>query len=350
MMLFWCPMVAMNSADVCKKLFMGSWNTRGLNDSDKCTDIKRNLSAQPLNVICLQETKFTNVSCEKASSFLPLGFWCFSAKSSIGASGGLVTAWRDDAVRHVRDLELRFTLTSFFEFAADGSQFAVSNIYVPCNAALQIDFLDELRLGPDGFGPAFFKVFWLVVKEDLLAFLDEFHHGDAHLARLNQAFIALLPKTNELVAFEQSGFIAGHCIMDNFLYAVELVQCCRLRGTPTIALKLDFKKAFDSVNWSSLDAILEARGFGALFRSWFALLKAALDTFSAAMGLTINYHKSTFVPICVPAEEASSLAAMLGCAVSSFPQTYLGLPLSNHKLLASALEFLAEKIVGRIPS
>ena len=33
-------------------------------------------------------------------------------------------------------------------------------------------------------------------------------------------------------------------------------------------LKLDFKKAFDSIEWSSLDAILRARGFDSRWRSW----------------------------------------------------------------------------------
>jgi hypothetical protein len=53
--------------------------------------------------------------------------------------------------------------------------------------------------GPDGFGPAFFKAFWPVVKDDLLSFVMEFHSGGAHLSGVNQAFIALLPKTAEVV-------------------------------------------------------------------------------------------------------------------------------------------------------
>jgi hypothetical protein len=57
-----------------------------------------------------------------------------------------------------------------------------------------------------------------------------------------QAFI------ERLVAFEQSDFIKGRNISDNFLYAVDLVQSCPVRRTPTVVLKLDFRKAFDSVN------------------------------------------------------------------------------------------------------
>jgi len=61
-------------------------------------------------------------------------------------------------------------------------------------------------------------------------------------------------------------------------------------------------------------------------------LKRILEDFSAATGLTINFHKSTFVPMHVDDTTSAELAEILGCSVSSFPQTYLGLPLSPHKL------------------
>ena len=35
-----------------------------------------------------------------------------------------------------------------------------------------------------------------------------------------------------------------------------------------MVLKLDFRKAFDSVSWTALDAILEAKGFPPLWRHW----------------------------------------------------------------------------------
>jgi hypothetical protein len=141
-----------------------------------------------------------------------------------------------------------------------------------------------------------------VVKEDLLRFFEAFHCGHSSLQPLNQALIVLLPKrddvatadgfrpislqstilkllckmiTNrvqpfmpELVSLDQSGFIRGRNITDNFAYAAELVQCCHKRKTPTIVLKLDFRKAFDSVDWDALDQILGARGFCSTFRSW----------------------------------------------------------------------------------
>jgi len=58
-------------------------------------------------------------------------------------------------------------------------------------------------------------------------------------------------------------------------------------------------------------------------------LKLILDDFSLATGLEINFHKSTFVPMNVPVHIAAAMAAALGCSTATFPQTYLGLPLST---------------------
>jgi hypothetical protein len=36
--------------------------------------------------------------------------------------------------------------------------------------------------------------------------------------------------------------------LKNFVLAMELVQCCHKHLAPTLVIKLDFAKAFDSVN------------------------------------------------------------------------------------------------------
>ena len=48
----------------------------------------------------------------------------------------------------------------------------------------------------------------------------------------------------ELVDLDQTGFLQGRSIAENFVYAMELVQVCHKRKVPTIVLKLDFAKAF----------------------------------------------------------------------------------------------------------
>ena len=61
-------------------------------------------------------------------------------------------------------------------------------------------------------------------------------------------------------------------------------------------------------------------------------IKQALDDFSSATGLHINFGKSTIVPMHVPEADMPPILAHLGCRREGFPQTYLGLPLSNEKL------------------
>ena len=149
--------------------------------------------------------------------------------------------------------------------------------------------------GPDGFGPSFFATYWNLVLPDVHDLFSSFFSHDLSLDGLNRAFLVLLPKkdgacsaanfrplslqttivkslakvlTNRLqpsipllVGPDQTGFIKGRCISENFVYAAELLSCCHRRKSPTIVLKLDFHKAFDSICWESLDRILRVRGF-----------------------------------------------------------------------------------------
>ena len=52
---------------------------------------------------------------------------------------------------------------------------------------------------------------------------------------------------SRLVDADQTCFIIGRSISENFVLAMELVQCCHKRKAPTLVIKLDFAKAFDSV-------------------------------------------------------------------------------------------------------
>jgi hypothetical protein len=68
-------------------------------------------------------------------------------------------------------------------------------------------------------------------------------------------------------------------------------------------------------------------------------VKNALMDFELATGLSINFHKTTFLPLGVTTNDAAALASLFGASVSSFPQTYLGLP----PLLTSYLCLIANQ-------
>ena len=156
--------------------------------------------------------------------------------------------------------------------------------------------------GPDGFGPGFYMAVWDTVVDKVMSFVDAFAAGTVDLERVNRAYIVLLPKKPgatapgdhrpiclqncslkiiakiltsrlqvqipKLIDMDQTGFIKGCSISKNFNYALELVQHCHKQRLPTLVLKLDFAKAFDSVNWDSLLKILQCRGFPATWCSW----------------------------------------------------------------------------------
>lgn len=73
-------------------------------------------------------------------------------------------------------------------------------------------------------------------------------------------------------------------------------------------------------------------------------LKTILDMFSDATGLKINFEKSTVTPMHVPPGALSQFVDILQCKIGSFPQTYLGLPLSNVKLPLPAFAPMIAKV------
>lgn len=74
------------------------------------------------------------------------------------------------------------------------------------------------------------------------------------------------------------------------------------------------------------------------------VLKRELDNFVAATGLSINFTKSTITPMNISEDHAATLINILGCSRGSFPQTYLGLPLSNTKLRLSVFAPLIARV------
>jgi hypothetical protein len=149
--------------------------------------------------------------------------------------------------------------------------------------------------GPDGFGPSFYKSAWLTVKSQVMQLLEKFHCGQLDLARINRSYMVLIPKKQDaaivdafrpiclqncsvkiiakiltmrlqreiprLIDGHQTGFLQGRSIAESFIHAVELTQLCHKRKKESIVVKLDFAKAFDTVNWDALLQILHARGF-----------------------------------------------------------------------------------------
>lgn len=150
--------------------------------------------------------------------------------------------------------------------------------------------------GPDGFTGRFYKSCWPVIKVEILAALNSlFLTNGQGFASLNDALISLLPKKDEavdvkdfrpislihsfgklfskilasrlsprldeLVAPNQSAFIKGRSLHDNFRYVQLAARALHAKRVPRLLLKVDIAKAFDTVSWPFLLEVLDQLGF-----------------------------------------------------------------------------------------
>jgi hypothetical protein len=68
--------------------------------------------------------------------------------------------------------------------------------------------------------------------------------------------------------------------------------------------------------------------------------KSILDAFAMFIGLTINFQKSTFVPLHMAQQDSIQVVSILGSIPSTLPCTYLGMPLSMSKISRTMLQLV----------
>ncbi|GAA0165614.1 hypothetical protein LIER_20970 [Lithospermum erythrorhizon] len=154
--------------------------------------------------------------------------------------------------------------------------------------------------GPDGLGIEFFKFNWQLIKVELYEAISYIFANGEIPAKVNATTIALIPKTtnprtvaefrciacynnlykcvtkilvnrmkpviSQLISHLQSAFIPGRQIGDNIHMLQELVQGYHKKvGNFRAALKIDLKKAYDTIEWGALWYVMEAMKFPTRF-------------------------------------------------------------------------------------
>jgi hypothetical protein len=90
--------------------------------------------------------------------------------------------------------------------------------------------------------------------------------------------------------------------------------------------------------------------FVSLVKTDLLLIRSILVLFFRATALVANFVKSQAFPIRCDTRHTDLISELLGCAVASFPCTYLGVPLSPGRLPRAAMHTLVDKVANRIPS
>lgn len=167
--------------------------------------------------------------------------------------------------------------------------------------------------GPNGFIGRFYRVAWPIIKGDICAAFDAIWRQDwrsFHL--LNEATMVLLRKTDNpaavgdyrpislmhsfgklvtkvlarrlaphmdaIVCRNQTAFIRGRRIHDNFRAVQLYCRWLHVCGHPCILLKVDITKAFDSVAWPFLLEVLTHAGFPDRWRDRIAAILSSPKT------------------------------------------------------------------------
>ena len=163
----------------------------------------------------------------------------------------------------------------------------------------------EKAPGPDGMTSLFFQKFWKVIGKDIIKTVQEFFASGEMDPRLNETNICLIPKTErpqsmsefrpislcnvsykiiskvlssqlkkvlpDLITETQSAFVARRLITDNILVAQEMFHALRMNPScqsKYVAIKTDMSKAYDRVEWSFLETLMEKMGFDNRWIHW----------------------------------------------------------------------------------
>nr|XP_027127799.1 uncharacterized protein LOC113743944 [Coffea arabica] len=151
--------------------------------------------------------------------------------------------------------------------------------------------------GPDGYTGKFFTFAWDIIAQDIYNAVVSFFCGEEVPRRVTATFILLIPKVQNpasfaqfrpislcnflnkvlfrilaerlapllprIISLNQSRFVRGRQISDNYLLTQEVISGIgRKNRGGNVALKLDMTKAYDRVSWVFLVNVLRTFGFG----------------------------------------------------------------------------------------
>jgi hypothetical protein len=156
--------------------------------------------------------------------------------------------------------------------------------------------------GPDGFNYAFIKEFWGLMRSEVRILFDQFHGNECIPKCLMSYFLTLVPKVKSpqclrdfrpisllgcfykliarvlaarlgkvldpLISKSQTAFLKGWQLVEGVVVVNEVIDYAKKSGKECMILKVDFEKAYDSVDWKFLDYVLQRFGFGVKWRAW----------------------------------------------------------------------------------
>lgn len=165
---------------------------------------------------------------------------------------------------------------------------------------------------PDGFNGCFYKSSWGLIAQDFYRLCADFCGNSADLSAINYSYITWVPKKmapqppndfrpislmnfsvkimckvladriqsilTKLINQNQYGFIKGNSIEDYLAWAFEYIHQCKLSKREIVLLKLDFEKAFDTIEHDAILNEMTAMGFPPQWNEWITSMFSSTST------------------------------------------------------------------------
>lgn len=212
---------------------------------------------------------------------------------------------------------------------------------------------NDKALGLDGFGAYFFKKAWHIIKQDVIATVQDFFRNNRMYRAVNCSSVTLIPKhkgakeikdyrpiaccstlykiiskilanrlskvLGTIVGNNQAAFVKGQKIHNHILLTYELIKGYeRKRIYPRCFMQMDIQKAYDTVDWNALEKILNEVGCPQQFKNWIMI---AVSTVSYRFN--VNGYKTEIMEARRGLRQGDPISPMLFVIVMECLNRYL---------------------------
>lgn len=121
------------------------WNIRGMNEFDKKIELKNLIAAQRCGVCLIQKTKI-----QFMFEWFVRHLWYddnfgWSYIPSVGSSGRMLSIWNSSRLEKLQERIGFNNITTVLSNRSNGFQWAVTNVYSPCEYNFRADFWEGMN-------------------------------------------------------------------------------------------------------------------------------------------------------------------------------------------------------------